>query len=126
LVELAGPEEMKWPNKSLYTYNVRNGDKFIVDEKVPLTRLRTRNSSSMSLSPVNSPSKNTMTFQIAPRIPGFNCPPTATGNTPGPRTPNARGNSGPPSAPSPGRATAAANVARNLFGSAKKKTSKDN
>ncbi len=31
---MAGPEEMKWPQKELYTYNVQNGDKFILDEKV--------------------------------------------------------------------------------------------
>ncbi len=31
---MAGPEEMKWPQKELYTYNVQNGDKFIIDEKV--------------------------------------------------------------------------------------------
>lgn len=28
-----GPEEMKLPQKQLYTYNVRDGDGFIVDEK---------------------------------------------------------------------------------------------
>ena len=38
---MAGPEEMKWPQKELYTYNVRNGDKFILDEKVNLPRMRT-------------------------------------------------------------------------------------
>ena len=69
LVELAGPEEMKWPSKLLYTYNVRNGDKFIVDEKVPLARLRTTQTrSSSGTSPSPSPaSKHTVTFQIAPR-----------------------------------------------------------
>ena len=69
LVELAGPEEMKWPSKLLYTYNVRNGDKFIVDEKVPLARLRTTQPrSSSGTSPSPSPaSKHTVTFQIAPR-----------------------------------------------------------
>ncbi len=39
LVEMAGPEEMKWPQKELYTYNVQNGDKFIVDEKVRMLLL---------------------------------------------------------------------------------------
>ena len=34
LVKHAGPEEMKWPNKALYTYNVQEGDRFILDEKV--------------------------------------------------------------------------------------------
>ena len=48
---MAGPEEMKWPAKQLYTYNVQNGDAFILDEKVPLARIRTRNSSASSMSP---------------------------------------------------------------------------
>ena len=115
---------MKWPSKSLYTYNVRNGDKFIVDEKVPLTRLRTRNSSSTSLSPSTSPSKNTMTFQISPRIPGFNAPPnsSSSGATPGPRTPNPRSNQ--QTGGGNNRAAAAARVARNLFGGSAKKGSK--
>ena len=65
-MELAGPEEMKWPSKLLYTYNVRNGDKFIVDEKVPLARLRTNSSRSNSgTSPSPSPgSKHSVTFQV--------------------------------------------------------------
>jgi len=31
--KLMGPEEMKWGNKEVYTYNVQNGDYFVVDEK---------------------------------------------------------------------------------------------
>lgn len=31
-----GPEEMKLPGKGLYTYNVREGDYFVLDEKAPL------------------------------------------------------------------------------------------
>ena len=31
MVQHSGPEEMKWPNKALYTYNVQEGDKFILD-----------------------------------------------------------------------------------------------
>jgi len=34
--KIMGPEEMKWAQKGLYTYNVREGDYFVVDEKVPL------------------------------------------------------------------------------------------
>ena len=48
LVKLAGPEEMKWPNKCLYTYNVQEGDRFILDEKVPLTKLRTNSGNAVS------------------------------------------------------------------------------
>ena len=49
-VQHSGPEEMKWPNKALYTYNVQEGDKFILDEKVPLTKLRTNSGTSLSSS----------------------------------------------------------------------------
>ena len=51
MVQHSGPEEMKWPNKALYTYNVQEGDKFILDEKVPLTKLRTNSGSLLSTSP---------------------------------------------------------------------------
>jgi len=50
MVQQTGPEEMKWPNKALYTYNVQEGDKFILDEKVPLTKLRTNSGTSLSSS----------------------------------------------------------------------------
>merc|ERR1739848_869586 len=50
MVKLAGPEEMKWPNKALYTYNVQEGDRFILDEKVSLTKLRTNSGTSLSSS----------------------------------------------------------------------------
>ena len=36
LSQVAGPEEMKCSQKCLYTYNVREGDYFVVDEKAPL------------------------------------------------------------------------------------------
>jgi hypothetical protein len=39
---VAGPEEMKWPSKELYTYNVRDGDSFILDEKVAIGKMKTR------------------------------------------------------------------------------------
>jgi len=50
MVKLAGPEEMKWPNKALYTYNVQEGDRFILDEKVSLTKIRTNSGTSLSSS----------------------------------------------------------------------------
>lgn len=47
LLEATGPEEMKFPQKALYTYNVRSGDSFIVDEKAPpLPKLKPVNPSS--------------------------------------------------------------------------------
>ena len=81
LVELAGPEEMKWPMKELYTYNVQNGDKFILDEKVSLGRLHTTSRSSMTsalgsaspraaastISGPESTSKHQITFQLLPK-----------------------------------------------------------
>ena len=40
---------MKFPRKALYTYNVRDGDSFIIDEKAPpLPKLRAANSNRMS------------------------------------------------------------------------------
>lgn len=29
-----GPEEMRYPHKRLYSYNIRNGDEIIVDQKL--------------------------------------------------------------------------------------------
>jgi len=36
MTKIMGPEEMKWHGKELYTYNVRDGDYFVVDEKAQL------------------------------------------------------------------------------------------
>jgi hypothetical protein len=47
MVNLAGPEEMKWSQKALYTYNVQEGDKFILDEKVSPTKFRANVGSSV-------------------------------------------------------------------------------
>lgn len=33
LKHVIGPEHMKFPNKQLYSYNIRNGDEIIVDSK---------------------------------------------------------------------------------------------
>ncbi len=86
---------MKWPQKELYTYNVQNGDKFIIDEKVrmilirllvsmiihrytmqvSLGKLRTRNSSSTSSigSPPSSLTKASprIAFSLSPRPHAF-------------------------------------------------------
>lgn len=68
-VDMAGPEEMKWPQKALYTYNVQNGDKFILDEKMFLSRVRTSSRSSLgSFSPGSKFLENrSITFSISPR-----------------------------------------------------------
>jgi hypothetical protein len=31
--DLQGPEEMKYPHKQLYSYNIRSGDEIIIDSK---------------------------------------------------------------------------------------------
>lgn len=31
--ELMGPEEMKYPNKQLYSYNITTGDEIIIEQK---------------------------------------------------------------------------------------------
>lgn len=33
MIEIIGPEEMRFSQKKLYTYNVQDGDKFLVDPK---------------------------------------------------------------------------------------------
>jgi len=102
---MAGPEEMKWPQKELYTYNVQNGDRFILDEKVPLTRLRTRNSSSGSLcSPKGNSPNYRFSFSVSPRFGGMS-PSAGAGVTPSKKEPaSQRG----------------AKAARNLFGGGEK------
>ncbi len=73
MVNLSGPEEMKWPSKRLYTYNVQEGDRFIVDEKVQLGRLRTNRGSSNSLYDSTSPKvygssgRTAIQFGMSPR-----------------------------------------------------------
>eukprot|EP00095_Tigriopus_kingsejongensis_P002556 maker-scaffold309_size213625-snap-gene-1.27 protein:Tk02556 transcript:maker-scaffold309_size213625-snap-gene-1.27-mRNA-1 annotation:"isoform a" len=87
-VDVAGPEEMKWAQKSLYTYNVQNGDKFILDEKVILPRIRTISRSTMgSYSPGSKFLENrSITFSVSPRngltitSPGMKKPPNNNNN----------------------------------------------
>ena len=83
LLRAAGPEEMKWPQKGLYTYNVREGDSFILDEKAPLPKLKTnaKANSAYSTSPkvygnspifptayLNQHARNSVTFAaISPK-----------------------------------------------------------
>lgn len=100
MVKHSGPEEMKWPNKALYTYNVQEGDRFILDEKVPLTKLRTNSGTSYSSS-------------TSPKVygsPGSYRTAVQFGLTPYRMSPGQR-----PQAPNTPRASQAG-VARNLFG----------
>ena len=58
---------MKFPQKALYTYNVRSGDSFIIDEKAPpLPKLRSANQSSR-MSAAYSP--NPQLSSISPAYP---------------------------------------------------------
>jgi len=108
--KIQGPEEMKWPQKELYTYNVRDGDSFILDEKVSLGKQRTRNLSFTSQGSPTRPyntSKTAITFGMSPMRPGGNIwspyrgSPKFNGPSAAQRVPPAGGPSG---------------VARNLFG----------
>lgn len=42
-----GPEEMLYPNKQLYRYNIRNGDEIIIDSK--LNRFASTSSTTSSI-----------------------------------------------------------------------------
>lgn len=42
-----GPEEMLYPNKQLYRYNIRNGDEIIIDSK--LNRFASTSSATSSI-----------------------------------------------------------------------------
>jgi hypothetical protein len=102
-VQHSGPEEMKWPNKALYTYNVQEGDKFILDEKVPLTKLRTNSGTSLSSSTSPKVYGSPGNYRTAVQF-GL--------------TPYRMGSSGQrPSAPTTPRSAASSGVSRNLFGS---------
>ena len=64
MTKIAGPEEMKFANKELYTYNVIDGDYFVVDEKAQLRVL------------TGSPGANSMVF-------GSSLSPTGNSNSHG-------------------------------------------
>merc|ERR1711902_218038 len=118
MTKIAGPEEMKFANKELYTYNVIEGDYFVVDEKAQLKVL------------TGSPRANSMVF-------GSSLSPTSSGGSRirrkssesliSPNPPRSRrkssGRTSPGrTSPSPG-ATSPSNkpsVVRNLFGSTSK------
>jgi len=62
MTKIAGPEEMKFANKELYTYNVIEGDYFVVDEKAQLRVLtgspRANSMQFGSLSPTGNSNSN--------------------------------------------------------------------
>ena len=60
LYKVAGPEEMKWPMKGLYTYDIRDGDYFVVEKKE-----RKQAIGSLLKSPSCSPEKKRMKTKTA-------------------------------------------------------------
>jgi len=116
MTKIAGPEEMKFANKELYTYNVIEGDYFVVDEKAQLRVL------------TGSPRANSMVF-------GSSLSPGSCGGTRTRRkssesliSPNPRSRRKSSGRTSPGRTSPSPGVlspsgkssaVRNLFGSKK-------
>jgi len=117
MTKIAGPEEMKFANKELYTYNVIDGDYFVVDEKAQLKVLTgSPRANSMvfgSLSPTSNNSgggrvrrkSSESTFPANPRMRRKSSGRTSPGRT----------------SPSPGSLTPSSpssksSVVRNLFG----------
>merc|ERR1712012_980493 len=113
--KLAGPEEMKFANKELYTYTVIDGDYFVIDEKAQLKVL------------TGSPRANSMVFgsSLSPgssagtRIRRKSSESMISSNPRSRRKSSGRTSPGRTS-PSPGAASpssAKTSVVRNLFGS---------
>merc|ERR1712066_263033 len=101
MTKIAGPEEMKFANKALYTYNVIEGDSFVVDEKAQLKVL------------TGSPRANSMVF-------GSSLSPTSSGGSRTRRKSSGRTSPGRTS-PSPGATSPSGKQShvRNLFGSSR-------
>ena len=114
MTKIAGPEEMKFANKELYTYNVIDGDYFVIDEKAQLKVL------------TGSPRANSMMFgsSLSPGSGGSRIRRKSSDNMVSPNPRSRRKSSGRTSpgrtSPSPGAASpssAKTSVVRNLFGS---------
>lgn len=100
---------MKFPQKALYTYNVSDGDSFIVDEKVQLPRIRTNSNSKFE---ATSPK----VYGTSPIFPSSGSKYAVTMAAINPRT-FANAGSGGKGKTKSGQRKTAADVARNLFGS---------
>jgi len=138
LSKLVGPEEMKWGTKEVYTYNVTNGDYFVVDEKSQ-QQLRILTGSPRSQGMVfGSPSPRATSCSISPAANGngtrlrrkssessAHAPPSPVGLQPCHRKPSS-GRTSPATHGCGGRKTSSvktpSSVARNLFGSVKNPT----
>ena len=114
MTKIAGPEEMKFANKELYTYNVIDGDYFVIDEKAQLKVL------------TGSPRANSMVFgsSLSPGGSGSRIRRKSSESMISPNPRSRRKSSGRTSpgrtSPSPGSVSPASSktsVVRNLFGS---------
>jgi len=113
MTKIAGPEEMKFANKELYTYNVIEGDYFVIDEKAQLKVL------------TGSPRANSMVFgsSLSPGSSGSRTRRKSSESTISPNPRSRRKSSGRTSpgrtSPSPGSMSPSGKppVVRNLFGS---------
>lgn len=103
--KITGPEEMKWGSKGLYTYNVRQGDYFVVDQKNNLTRLKSTRSNPLMF---GSPSPKGYTSLSAK---------TGSKLSFGERTPNQRRNSSGSKSGSSCTPPERSSVSRNIFSS---------
>ena len=120
LLQATGPEEMKFPQKCLYTYNVCNGDSFILDEKAPpLPKLKTAGvNSSNRMSAAYSP--NPKLYGTSPAYPQRQAVTFAAISPRQTFAANSSGKSDPDKCSSTiksPRARNASSVKRNLFGS---------
>ena len=137
LSKLVGPEEMKWGTKEVYTYNVTNGDYFVVDEKSQ-QQLKILTGSPRSQGMVfGSPSPRATSCSISPSTSqgtrlrrkssesSAHAPPSPVGLQPCHRK-SSSGRTSPATHGCGGRKTSSvktpSSVARNLFGSVKNPT----
>ena len=114
--KLAGPEEMKFANKELYTYTVIDGDYFVIDEKAQLKVLTgSPRANSMVFGSSLSPGSNAGT-----RIRRKSSESMISSNPRSRRKSSGRTSPGRTS-PSPGATSPSGkpSVVRNLFGSSK-------
>jgi len=112
MTKIAGPEEMKFANKELYTYNVIDGDYFVIDEKAQLKVL------------TGSPRANSMVFgsSLSPgssgsRVRRKSSESMASQNPRSRRKSSGRTTPGGRTSPNPVSPSGKSSVSRNLFGS---------
>lgn len=127
MTKIAGPEEMKFANKELYTYNVIDGDYFVVDEKAQLKVLtgspRANSLVFGSLSPTgNSISGNSSRIRRKSSESSFPQNPRLRRKSSGRTSP---GRISPSGSLTPSSPSSKAPVVRNLFGNSNVKNPVD-